>query len=64
MGDPSLSPPRCRANTWQSDAARLLQIAARMLLLLAWFIVVGTLAAAEVCGDLIRKLVKVASRRR
>jgi hypothetical protein len=35
-----------------------------MLLLLAWFIVVGTLAAAEICGDLIRKLVEVAGRRR
>lgn len=64
MGNPSLSPPRCRANSWQSDATRVLQIAASMLLLLAWFIVVGTLAAAEICGDLIRKLVEVAGRRR
>lgn len=43
--------PASRANAWLADAIRPIRIVATTLLLMGWFIVVGTLAAVEVIRD-------------
>lgn len=45
--------PASESNVWFANAARAIRIATTLLLLMGWFVVVGTLAAAEVIRNVV-----------